>query len=365
MSVNTDYILQNLVEMGIAIVDVRDTRGWSPWHQHGIISGSATYVIPQDRDAFVLTVRHCQDNSINYALIGGGTATSKPREADVLIVTECLNTLSIDTAAEELIVGAGVAIETAEAFVAEHGWTLGQWLGSGATATIGGAVVTNANGILAGRYGNFMDAVTLIEVLDQSGNTSWISPAAYRSLTGAVILGVRLPLWLSPDGRAVARFVGAGDPLAALRQVATARLMPAHISVDQSGTITVIVEGEPHLETARYQLIAAILQKHGAVQDLSLDQGKHWDALLASNPWSANATGDVWADRIVLTVSWSDYSQLLNTWMQRAQSAESELTWRAMNPTPNGVQLILDFQLNGVKTGPNWLYDRDQILMSK
>ena len=355
-SVNTDYILQKLVDMGIAMVDVRDVRGWSPWHQHGITSGKASYITPQDRDAFIQTLKHCHDNGLYYTLIGGGTATSKPCGADVLIVTECLKALSIDTSAEELIVGAGVAIETAEAFVAEHGWTLGQWLGSGATATIGGAIVTNANGILAGRYGNFMDAVTLIEILDQSGNTSWLSPATYRSLPDAVILAVRLPLWLSPDGRAVARFVGAGDPLAALRQVATARLMPAHISVDQSGTITVIVEGEPHLETARYQLIAAILQKQGAVQDLTLDQGKHWDTLLSSNPWSANAAGDVWADRIVLTVSWSDYSQVLNTWMLRAQSAGAELTWRAMNPTQNGVQLILDFHLDGVKTGPDWLY---------
>ncbi len=355
-SVNTDYILQKLVDMGIAMVDVRDVRGWSPWHQHGITSGKASYITPQDRDAFIQTLKHCHDNGLYYTLIGGGTATSKPCGADVLIVTECLKALSIDTSAEELIVGAGVAIETAEAFVAEHGWTLGQWLGSGATATIGGAIVTNANGILAGRYGNFMDAVTFIEILDQSGNTSWISPATYRSLPDAVILAVRLPLWLSPDGRAVARFVGAGDPLAALRQVATARLMPAHISVDQSGTITVIVEGEPHLETARYQLIAAILQKQGAVQDLTLDQGKHWDTLLSSNPWSANAAGDVWADRIVLTVSWSDYSQVLNTWMLRAQSAGAELTWRAMNPTQNGVQLILDFHLDGVKTGPDWLY---------
>jgi FAD/FMN-containing dehydrogenase len=228
-------------------------------------------------------------------------------------------------------------------------------MGSGATATIGGALVTNATGILTGRYGNINEAVTLIEILDQSGNTSWISPAAYRSTPGAIILGVRIPLWLSPDGRAVARFVGAGDPLAALRQVATARLMPAHISVDQSGTITVIVEGEPHLETARYQLIAAILQKHGATQDLSLDQGKHWDALLASNPWSANATGMVWADRIVLAATWIDYQQVLETWMQRASSAGAEVTWRAINPTPQGVQLILDFQLPGVKTAPDWL----------
>jgi FAD/FMN-containing dehydrogenase len=355
ISVNTDYRLQNLVDLGVVTVDVRDVRGWSPWHQHGLTARKATYLAPRDRDAFIQTLKHCHDTGLNYTLIGGGTATSKPAETELFISTECLNTLSIDTAAEELEVGAGVAIETAESFVAEHGWTLGQWMGSGATATIGGALVTNATGILTGRYGNINEAVTLIEILDQSGNTSWISPAAYRSTLGAIILGVRIPLWLSPDGRAVARFVGAGDPLAALRQVATARLMPAHISVDQSGTITVIVEGEPHLETARYQLIAAILQKHGATQDLSLDQGKHWDALLASNPWSANATGAVWADRIVMAATWIDYQQVLETWMQRASSAGAEVTWRAINPTPQGVQLILDFQLPGVKTAPEWL----------
>jgi hypothetical protein len=88
---------------------------------------------------------------------------------------------------------------------------------------------------------------------------------------------------------------------------------------------------------------------------LSLDQGKHWDALLASNPWSANATGAVWADRIVIAATWIDYQQVLETWMQRASSAGADLTWIAINPTPQRVQFILDLQLPGVKTAPDWL----------
>jgi len=76
--VNTDYRLQNLVDLGVATLDVRDVRGWSPWHQHGLTAGKATYVTPHDRDAFIQTLKHCHDNGLDYTLIGGGTATSKP-----------------------------------------------------------------------------------------------------------------------------------------------------------------------------------------------------------------------------------------------------------------------------------------------
>jgi hypothetical protein len=356
MSVNTDYIFQNVVDAGLATVDVRDVRGWSPWHQHETTSAKATFVTPRDRDAFVLTLQKFNDAGISYELIGGGTATTKPSGATVFIVTSGLDSLAIDHEKQELLVGAGVAIDVAEGYVAEHGWTLGQWLGSGGTATIGGAIATKASGILAGRYGILSDAVTDVEIMDSRGNTNWVNVSTYKTGSSHCLLAARVPLWLSPDGRAVARFAGAVDPLVALRQVATARLLPAHISVDQSGLITIIVEGEPHLETARYQLIAAILQKHGAVQDATLDQSKHWDTLLSANPWSANAAKGTWADRIVQTAEWPSVNLLLETWRKRAERAGAELTWRAVNPTANGVQLILDFRIAEVTNEPGWLY---------
>ena len=100
---NTYYRLQNLVNLGVATLDVRDVRGWSPWHQHGLTAGKATYVTPRDRDAFIQTLKHCHENGLDYTLIGGGTATFKPSETDLVISTECLNALSIDTAADILV----------------------------------------------------------------------------------------------------------------------------------------------------------------------------------------------------------------------------------------------------------------------
>jgi len=359
MSVNIDNILHDLVEAGVAIVDVRDVRGWSPWHQYETTSTKANFVTPRDRDSFVLSLQKFNEAGVAYELMGGGTGTSKPTGAKVYIGTGCLNTMNIDPERQELVVGAGVAIDVAEAYVAEHGWTLGQWLGSGATATFGGAIATNATGILAGRYGNLSDALTVVETIDATGNISWVNASNYNGSSSHSLLTARIPLWLSPDGRAVARFTGIAEPFAALRQVATARLTPAHISVDHHGDITVIVEGEPHLETARYQLIAALLQKHGAVQDVSLDQTKHWDMLLSANPWSANASKDVWADRIVRSVAWPDITVALDAWRKRADVAGAELTWRATNPTASGVQLNLDLRLPGVTTEPSWLYSEE------
>jgi FAD/FMN-containing dehydrogenase len=357
MSVNIDNQLQQLIGAGLATVDVRDVRGWSPWHQHEMRTERATFIAPSDRSAFVKTVEFLSGSGIAYELVGGGTSTSRPSGAKVFIDTKCLDQLTIDPETQELVVGAGVAIDTAEAFVAPHGWTLGQWLGSGSTATIGGAVATNASGVLAGRYGSFRDAISFVETIDRTGNISWVDANTFRSSGDIHILGARVPLWLSPDGRAVARFTGVNDSFAALRQIATARLAPAHISVDHLGDITVIVEGEPHLETARYQLIAAILQKHGAVQDITLDQTQHWDSLLMANPWSANAARGIWADRIVQNTRWSEVAVQVEKWSKRAKSAGAELKWRADNPTSSGVQLIIDISVSGTESEPHWLYE--------
>ena len=358
MSVNIENKMQQLIGAGLATVDVREVRGWSPWHQHGMRTERATFVTPRDRFAFVKTIEILSASGITYELVGGGTSTSRPSGGKVFIDTKCLDQLTIDPETQELVVGAGVAIDTAEAFVAPHGWTLGQWLGSGSTATIGGAVATNASGILAGRYGSFRDAISFVETIDQTGSISWIDAKVFRPGDDVQILGARIPLWLSPDGRAVARFTGVIDTFAALRQIATARLAPAHISVDHLGEITVIVEGEPHLETARYQLIAAILQKHGAVQDITLDQTQHWDSLLMANPWSANAARGTWADRIIQTAPWSDVKQQVETWSTLAKRAAADLKWRAVNPSPNGVQLVIDISVSGTESEPHWLYEK-------
>jgi len=357
MSVNIDNKLQQLIGAGLATVDVRDVRGWSPWHQHGVRAERAIFVTPRDRSAFVKTVEILSGSGISYELVGGGKSTSRPSAAKVFIDTKCLDLLTIDPETQELVAGAGVAIDTAEAFVAPHGWTLGQWLGSGSTATIGGAIVTNASGVLDGRYGSFRDAISFVETIDQTGSISWVDASTFRPGDDVHILGARVPLWLSPDGRAVARFTGVIDPFAALRQIATARLAPAHISVNHLGEITVIVEGEPHLETARYQLIAAILQKHGAVQDITLDQTQQWDSLLMANPWSANAARGAWADRITQSAPWSEVKLHVETWSKRAKSAGAELKWRAVKPTPSGVQLVIDISISGIESEPLWLYE--------
>jgi len=358
MTVIMQNALMKLVDSGLAAVDMRDVRGWSPWHQHGSLEQRAHFVSPHDRRSFIEVIQHLRSDGISFRLHGGGTATCKAIQAPVLIETRCLDTLHIDLETQELVVGAGVAIDTAEAFVSDHGWTIGQWLGSGASATIGGSIATRASGILAGRYGNLSDCVTSVETLDAFGTASWVqTPATGLHSGDDLIISARVPLWLSPDGRAVAIFVGVIEPLNALRQIATARLMPAHISLDQDGAITVIVEGEPHLETARYQLIAAILQKHSGLQDSTLEQGGHWESLLSANPWSANALGDTWADRIVTNASWTNATQIIELWAKKAAKAGGKVTWRAVNPTFSGVKIIFDFLIPQTQCEPSWMYE--------
>ncbi|MFM7188556.1 MAG: FAD-binding oxidoreductase [Armatimonadota bacterium] len=353
---NIANILHERIASGDIGIDVRKSRGWSAWHHHQISPQDVTIVTPRDKGAFLWAIQRCRDESIPYELVGGGTSTAKPSGVGVQVETRCLDTLIIDETAQELIVGAGVAIDAAEAFVAEKGWTLGQWIGSGATATIGGSIVTNAMGILTGRYGTLEDAISAAEIVDSSGEPLWVTAAGLANSTSPTILSVRLPLWLCPDGRAVARFDGADDAFAAIRHIATARLVPAHISVDHSGAITVIVEGETHLETARYQLIAAILQKHGAVQDQTLDQNRHWDRLMSSNPWTVNAGGKCWTDRIRVHTPWSDCANVLDTWAQRAVQAGAELTWFALNPTVSGMCFVFDVTIPGTTIEPEWLF---------
>lgn len=354
---NTATLLHERIAAGDIRIDVRKSRGWSPWHQHGLLDHDVTIVTPGDKEAFLWTVKRFRGARCHYALVGGGTSTNKPSTADVQIETKCLDTLFIDDAAQELVVGAGVTVDAAEAFVAEKGWTLGQWLGSGATATIGGSIVTNAIGILAGRYGNLRDAATSIEIVDASGNAAWVSAREVFETAGPTMLTVRFPLWLSPNGRALARFTGVGSPFTAIRQIVTARLQPAHLSVDQSGTVTVIAEGETHLETARYQLIAAILQKHGGQPEQLLDQTAHWETMLSINPWTQNSSGGYWADRIRVAADWGSYLSVLDHWTHHATSTGATLTWRAVNPTVTGVTLVFDVAVPAVSDEPEWITD--------
>ncbi|PHR57402.1 MAG: hydroxyacid dehydrogenase [Robiginitomaculum sp.] len=101
----------------------------------------------------------------NTGLVGGQIP-----QGEVLLSTRRLTQIrAIDPAAMTLCVDAGVTLQQAAEAAAEHDLLFPLELASGGSATIGGAIATNAGGMGVLRYGNMRDLVLGLEVVLPDG----------------------------------------------------------------------------------------------------------------------------------------------------------------------------------------------------
>lgn len=104
---------------------------------------------------------------------GGRTGLSggaRVRPQEVVLSLERLTHLpDVDPVAGVMIVGAGVALETAQQVAAAHDLFLAADLGARGSATLGGMAATNAGGPLALRFGTFRQQVLGLEAVLADG----------------------------------------------------------------------------------------------------------------------------------------------------------------------------------------------------
>jgi FAD/FMN-containing dehydrogenase len=218
-----------------AIVD-RDVVASYTTDWTGRFAGSSPVVVrPASTDEVAGVVAVCRELGValvpqggNTGLVGGGV----PLHDEVVLSLRRLQALeSVDTLAGQVTVGAGVSVGALHRAAAASGWAYGVDLASRDSATVGGAIATNAGGTRVLRYGDTRAQLLGVEAVVGTGavishlgglvkdNTGYHLPGLVCGSEGtlAVVTAARLRLVPALAHRTVAvlAFAAVGDALVA------------------------------------------------------------------------------------------------------------------------------------------------------
>ena len=131
-------------------------------------------VRPGTVDEVAAVVRACAAAGVAIVPQGGNTGLvggSVPRGGEVLLSLRRLDTLgAVDVAAQQVTVGAGVTIEQLQQHARAAGLDFAVDWGARATATVGGAVSTNAGGSRVVRFGTMRAQVMGLQMVLADGS---------------------------------------------------------------------------------------------------------------------------------------------------------------------------------------------------
>ncbi len=207
---------------GRVLVDPEVTRSYVvDWT--GRYEGTTPAVVrPRSPDEVAATLRWCSERRVSVVPQGGNTGLvggSVPRAGEVLLSLRELDEVGpVDTAADQVTVGAGATLAAVREHVRPHGLDVGVDLSARDSATIGGMVATNAGGMHVIRYGPMRHQVVGVEAVLADGrvvrslrgltkdNTGYDLPGLLTGSEGtlAVVTAVRLRLIPRPRHRVTA-----------------------------------------------------------------------------------------------------------------------------------------------------------------
>ncbi|MCZ3386689.1 MAG: FAD-binding oxidoreductase [Actinomycetia bacterium] len=233
-------------------------------------------VRPANTAEVIAVMQVCATEGLSVVPQGGNTGLvggSVPGQADAVVLSLRRLTAhsTIDTASQQVTVGAGTTIAQVHAIAAASGLTYGVDLASRDSATIGGTVATNAGGVRVVRFGDTRAQVVGVEavfadgtLMDRTGALPKDS-AGYdisRLLVGsegtlAVVTTVRLQLRDQLPADRVTAMVGVaslGEAVELLHRVARSRdeLFAAEYIDDHGMQLVCQVSGLPHPLSARW-----------------------------------------------------------------------------------------------------------------
>lgn len=167
-------ILRGIVGDDHVLVDA-DVRATYETDWLGKYHGTARAVVrPGSVDEVSAVVRACAADGIAIVPQGGNTGLvggSVPRNGEVVLSTQRLTRLDpVDTLAMQVTAGAGVTIEALQQHARAAGVDFAVDWGARATATVGGAVSTNAGGSRVVRFGTMRAQVAGIEAVLADGS---------------------------------------------------------------------------------------------------------------------------------------------------------------------------------------------------
>jgi FAD/FMN-containing dehydrogenase len=261
----------------------------------GRFRGRAAAVLrPADTAEVAAVLSRCRDAGVpvvpqggNTGLVGGGV----PRHGEVVLSLARLDRLGpVDTDAAQVTAGAGVSLQRVAD--AGPGLDLGVLIASRDSATVGGAVATNAGGLRVLRYGPMRAQVRGVEAVLADGtvvshlaglvkdNTGYDYPGLLTGSEGtlAVVTAARLQLVPRPAGPVTALIGLAGPGEVHDLARAAVRAVPGLLSAEYltSTGLDVLAEHAglvPPLRAPAFLLLEAT--GPGAAEDLAGVAGEH------------------------------------------------------------------------------------------
>ena len=128
---------------------------------------------PASTEEVSAVLAYCDDRKLAVTTQGGKTGLvggSVPVHDEVILSTTRLDAIdSLDGDTGVVTCGAGVVLETLDAYLREHGFVAPLDLGAAGTCTIGGNLATNAGGVRFVRYGSLRGACVGLEFVKADG----------------------------------------------------------------------------------------------------------------------------------------------------------------------------------------------------
>jgi FAD/FMN-containing dehydrogenase len=210
---------------------------------------AAALARPRDRDQVVAIVTACAAHGLplvpqggNTGMVGGGV----PRDGELVLDLTRLDALGeVDPASGQIAAGAGVTLERVQEAAKAAGFEFPLDYASRASATVGGAIATDAGGALVLAHGTMRRRVVGLEavladgsVVDRMGgllkdNAGYDLPALLIGSEGTLGVVTAARLQLEPaKARRVAALFGVGSPAAGLELLAAIRRVPGLEAAD-------------------------------------------------------------------------------------------------------------------------------------
>ncbi len=150
-----------------------DVRARSSGWMRPMPNRAGAIVRPGDTEALSAVMRLCHEAGQTVIPVGGLTGLvdgTLATERDIQVSTERMTAIeAVDAAGSTMTVQAGVPLQKAQELAAEHGLSLPVDFGARGSATIGGAVSTNAGGNAVIRYGMMREQVLGLEAVLADG----------------------------------------------------------------------------------------------------------------------------------------------------------------------------------------------------
>jgi FAD/FMN-containing dehydrogenase len=216
---------------------------------------------PRDRGQVAAIVRACAAHRLplipqggNTGMVGGGV----PRDGEVVLSLARLDALGeVDLAAGQIVASAGVSLERVQVAARRAGFEFPLDFGARASATVGGAIATDAGGSLALAHGTMRRRVVGLEAVLADGtvvdrmngllkdNAGYDLPALLIGSEGTlgVVTAARLQLVPAQPLRVAALF-GVGSLAAGLELLATIRRVPGLEAADYLDSACMRLVGE-------------------------------------------------------------------------------------------------------------------------